>query len=386
MYLSTVVFYIKRIKQIAVKKMTGLISFFEAMEDPRVERTQHHKFIDIVVITIAAVICGCEDWNEIELFGKLKKDWLDQYLELPNGIPSHDTINRLFAALNPQSLQDCFLNWIQDVAQITEGRIVSIDGKRLCGSGTQGKKAIVHMVSAWCNTNNMVLGQVKTDDKSNEITAIPELLKLLNIKGCTVTIDAMGCQKDIADKIIEMEGDYVLAVKGNQGNLLDDIEEAFNQTANSSLQSSTSLEIGHGRIEKRTCDVITDTDWVCNRQQWKALQSLIRITAERTNKASGEKQQECRYYISSTLPDAAALLNITRQHWGVENKLHWMLDVNFGEDASQKRAGNAAQNFSVINRIALNLLQNEKTKKLSIKKKRLAAGWQHDYLEKLLFG
>ena len=386
MYLSTVVFYIERIKQIAVKKMTGLISFFEPMEDPRVERTQQHKFIDIVVITIAAVICGCEDWNEIELFGKLKKDWLDQYLELPNGIPSHDTINRLFAALNPQSLQDCFLNWIQDVAQITEGRIVSIDGKRLCGSGTQGKKAIVHMVSAWCNTNNMVLGQVKTDDKSNEITAIPELLKLLNIKGCTVTIDAMGCQKDIADKIIEMEGDYVLAVKGNQGNLLDDIDEAFKETAKSRLQSSSSLEIGHGRIEKRTCDVITDTDWICNLQEWKGLKSLIRITAERTDKASGEKQQECRYYISSAMPGAAALLNITRQHWGVENKLHWMLDVNFGEDASQKRAGNAAQNFSVINRIALNLLQNEKTKKLSIKKKRLAAGWQHDYLEKLLFG
>lgn len=366
--------------------MTGLISFFEPMEDPRIERTRQHKFIDIIVITMAAVICGCEDWNEIELFGKLKKDWLRQYLALPNGIPSHDTFNRLFAALNPQSLQDCFLNWIQAVAQITEGRIVSIDGKRLCGSGTNGKKAIVHMVSAWCNTNNMVLGQVKTDDKSNEITAIPELLKLLNIKGCTITIDAMGCQKDIADKIIEMEGDYVLAVKGNQGNLLDDITEAFKETAIGSIQSNTGLETGHGRIEKRTCDVITDTDWVCNRQQWKGLQSLIRITAERTDKASGEMQRECRYYISSNMPDAAALLHITRQHWGVENKLHWMLDVNFGEDASQKRAGNAAQNFSVINRIALNLLQNEKTKKLSIKKKRLAAGWQHGYLEKLLFG
>jgi predicted transposase YbfD/YdcC len=320
------------------------------------------------------------------LFGKLKKDWLMQYLELPNGIPSHDTINRLFAALNPQSLQDCFLSWIQQVAQITEGRIISIDGKRLCGSGTQGKKAIVHMVSAWCNTNNMVLGQVKTDDKSNEITAIPELLKLLNIKGCSITIDAMGCQKDIADKIIEMGGDYVLAVKGNQGNLLDDILEAFQETTTSSLQSSTSLDVGHGRIEKRTCDVITDPDWVCSRQEWKGLQSLVRISTVRTDKASGEKQQECRYYISSHLTDAAALLNITRQHWGVENKLHWMLDVNFGEDASQKRAGNAAQNFSVINRIALNLLQNEKTKKLSIKKKRLASGWQHEYLEKILFG
>jgi predicted transposase YbfD/YdcC len=365
--------------------MTGMIRFFETMKDPRVERTKQHKFIDIVVITIAAVICGCEDWNEIELFGKLKKDWLKQFLELPGGIPSHDTFNRFFAALNPQSLQECFLNWVQEVAQITEGRIVSIDGKRLCGSGSDGKKAIVHMVSAWCNTNNMVLGQVKTDDKSNEITAIPELLKLLNIEGCTVTIDAMGCQRDIADKIVEMGGAYVLAVKGNQGHLLDDIKEAFDETKTAIMDSSSSLEMGHGRIEKRTCDVITDTDWVCNKGEWKGLRSLIRITTERTDKANGEKQQEQRYYISSTMPGAEALLNITRQHWGVENKLHWMLDVNFGEDASQKKAGNAAQNFSVISRIALNLLQNEKSKKLSIKKKRLAAGWQHDYLENLLF-
>lgn len=373
------------IKQLAVKKMTGLISFFEQMEDPRVERSQQHKFIDIITITIAAVICGCEDWNEIELFGNLKKQWLSQFLELPNGIPSHDTFNRFFAALNPESLQQCFLNWVQEIARITEGRIVSIDGKRLCSSGTQGKKAIVHMVSAWCNTNNMVLGQVKTDDKSNEITAIPELLKLLNIKGCVVTIDAMGCQKDIAGDIIEMGGDYVLAVKGNQGNLLDDIKEAFKETDVAGLQSSSSIETGHGRIEKRTCDVITDTSWVCNQKGWKGLQGLVRITSQRADKASGEMQQECRYYISSGLRDAAELLNITRQHWGIENKLHWMLDVKFGEDASQKKAGNAAQNFSVINRIALNLLQNEKSRKLSIKKKRLAAGWQHDYLAKLLF-
>jgi predicted transposase YbfD/YdcC len=365
--------------------MTGMIRFFETMEDPRVERTKHHKFIDILVITIAAVICGCEDWNEIELFGKLKKDWLKQFLELPGGIPSHDTFNRFFAALNPQSLQECFLNWVQEVAQITEGRIVSIDGKRLCGSGSGGKKAIVHMVSAWCSTNNMVLGQVKTDDKSNEITAIPELLKLLNIEGCTVTIDAMGCQRDIADKIVGMGGAYVLAVKGNQAHLLDDIKEAFEDTKTANIQSHSSIEMGHGRIESRTCDVITDTDWVCNQAEWKGLKSIIRITSERTDKASGEKQQEQRYYISSIMPGAEALLNITRQHWGVENKLHWMLDVNFGEDASQKRAGNAAQNFSVISRIALNLLQNEKSKKLSIKKKRLAAGWQHQYLETLLF-
>ncbi|HEX8676507.1 MAG TPA: ISAs1 family transposase [Segetibacter sp.] len=366
--------------------MTGLIRFFEAMEDPRVERTKHHKIIDIIIITIAAVICGCEDWNEIELFGKFKKEWLSTFLELPNGIPSHDTFNRFFAALNPEALQQCFLNWIQEVARITEGRIISIDGKRLCGSGVEGKKAIVHMVSAWCNANNMVLGQVKTDDKSNEITAIPELLNLLDIKGCTVTIDAMGCQTEIAAKIIEKEADYLLAVKGNQGHLFDDIKEAFEHTASGQQPTATTLEVDHGRIEKRTCHVIDDVDWICNNKEWKGLKRLIKITAERTDKSSGEQSQECRYYISSSALKVNELLSATRQHWGIENKLHWMLDVNFGEDASQKRAGNAAQNFSVITRIALNLLQNEKSKKLSIKKKRLAAGWEHSYLEKLLFG
>lgn len=366
--------------------MTGLIRFFESMEDPRVERTRQHKFIDIVSITIAAVICGCEDWYEIELFGHLKKDWLSQFLELPNGIPSHDTFNRFFAALNAESLQQCFLDWVQEVAHLSEGRVISIDGKRLCNSGTAGKKAIVHMVSAWCQANNMVMGQVKTDDKSNEITAIPELLKLLDIKGCTVTIDAMGCQTAIAAEIIDKGGDYVLAVKGNQGHLLDDIKEAFEQTALSQKQSSQTLETGHGRIGKRNCYVIADTDWICNRTEWKGLQSLIQIKTERTDKLSGEQQHECRYYISSRRLAAGDILTIIRQHWGIENKLHWMLDVNFGEDASRKKAGNAAQNFSVISRIALNLLQNEKSKKLSIKKKRLAAGWQHQYLEKLMFG
>lgn len=365
--------------------MTGLIRFFEAMEDPRVERTKLHKFIDIISITIAAVICGCEDWNEIELFGKLKKEWLSTFLELPNGIPSHDTFNRFFAALDPQVLQQCFLNWIQEVANITEGRIISIDGKRLCGSGTAGKKAIVHMVSAWCNANNMVLGQVKTDNKSNEITAIPELLNLLDIKGCTITIDAMGCQTDIAAKIVEKEADYLLAVKGNQGHLFDDIKEAFEHTPASQQEISTTLETDHGRIEKRTCHVIDDVVWVCN-NEWKGLKRLIKITAERTDKSNGEQSKENRYYISSAIFKSNEFLHISRQHWGIENKLHWMLDVNFGEDASQKKAGNAAQNFSVISRIALNMLQNEKSKKLSLKKKRLAAGWQHSYLEKLLFG
>lgn len=241
------------------------------------------------------------------------------------------------------------------------------------------------MVSAWCNANNMVLAQVKTDDESNETTAIPELLNLLDIKGCTITIDAMGCQTDIATKIVGQEADYLLAVKGNQGHLFDDIKEAFEHTPAGQQQLSTTLQTDHGRTEKRTCHLINDIDWACNNKEWKGLKRLIKITAERIDKSTGEQSKGCRYYIRSAALKANELLNATRQHWGTENKLHRMPDVNFGEDASQKKAGNAAQNFSVISRMALNLLQNEKSKKLSIKKKRLAAGWEHTYLEKLLF-
>lgn len=231
----------------------------------------------------------------------------------------------------------------------------------------------------------MVLGQVKTDDKSNEITAIPELLKLLDITGCTVTIDAMGCQTAIAQTIREKRGDYLLAVKGNQEHLLDDVREAFKQTGEQQMQVHSTLEMGHGRMEKRTCQVITDTDWVCKQRDWPGLKSLVQVVAERTNKASGEKTTEQRYYISSLEGDTEALLAVTRQHWAIENKLHWMLDVHFSEDASTKRAGNAAQNFALFARIALILLQNEKSKKISIKKKRLLAGWETDYLAKILF-
>lgn len=207
-----------------------MLSFFEGLTDPRMDRTKLHWLKDIIGLTICAVLSGCNDWDEIEIYGEQKQEWLKQFLVLENGIPSHDTINRLFAALNPQELQDCFLDWVQSIAGISHGRIVSIDGKRLCNAGIEGKKAIIHMVGAWSNENNMVLGQVKTEDKSNEITAIPTLLDLLVLEGAIVTIDAMGCQTAIAEKIIDHKADYVLAVKENQGHLLDDIKEAFEQT------------------------------------------------------------------------------------------------------------------------------------------------------------
>ena len=231
------------------------------------------------------MLSGCDDWNEIELYGHSKEEWLRTFLELPEGIPSHDTFNRVFAMLNPTELQKCFLSWVQSVATITDGQVISIDGKRLCGSGKDGSKSIIHMVSAWSNANNMVLAQTKVDDKTNEITAIPQLLDVLMIKGCIITIDAMGCQKEIADKIIDKEGHYILAVKNNQEYLLDDLKEAFAQTKPQAMTTQT--EMGHGRIEKRTCKLINDIDWVCKAAEWKALKSLVEISIERANKNTG---------------------------------------------------------------------------------------------------
>lgn len=360
-----------------------MLSFFNSLTDPRVERTKLHCLKDIIGITICAVLSGCDDWEEIEMYGRGKQEWLKQFLSLSNGIPSHDTFNRVFSALSAEELRDCFIAWVQSIAVITEGRVVSIDGKRLCNSGAEGRKGFIHMVSAWCNANNMVMGQVKTDEKSNEITAIPELLKLLVLEGAIVTIDAMGCQQQIAEKIVEQKADYVLAVKQNQGHLLDDITEAFEQCPQAASHSS--LEKSHGRIEKRTCKVITDMGWICKSENWAKLQSIICIESHRTVIATGDQQQETRYYISSRLSNAQTFLHIIRQHWGIENKLHWVLDVIFKEDMSTKQAGNAAENFSIITKIALNLLKNNNSKKLSLKKKRLLCTLDNDFLSNTVF-
>lgn len=362
--------------------MAGFFEYFSDLPDPRMDRTKQHKLSDILFITMAAVLSGCDDWNAIEWYGQNKEQWLRKYLELPNGIPSHDTFNRVFAALDSSCLQACFLNWVESVASVTGGDIISIDGKRLCSSGQQGKRSIIHMVSAWSEANALVLAQVKVEDKSNEITAIPTLLEILELKGCIVTIDAMGCQKEIAQAIISKEANYILAVKANQEFLLDDIKEAFAESKN--IQSHTQLEVGHGRIEKRTCRVVQDTEWICKASEWKALKSLIEVTAERTNKASGQQQKERRYYISSLTADAASFNRYIRCHWSIENHLHWTLDVVFSEDESRKRAGHAAENFALITRIALNLLKHDTSTKASMKNKRHKAGWDNDYLIQLL--
>ncbi len=363
--------------------MGSVLSFFDDLADPHVERTKLHSLKDILALTICAVLSGCNDWEEIELYGISKENWLKSFLALPHGIPSHDTINRVFSALDTKELQECFLAWVQSIAGINNGKVISIDGKRLCNAGADGKKSIIQMASAWSNANNMVMGQVKTDDKSNEITAIPALLDLLLLEGSIITIDAMGCQTAIAEKIVGREADYVLAVKDNQAHLLDDIKDAFAQTPQ--IVADTSIEMAHGRIEKRTCKVITDMDWIHKAGNWKKLQSLISIETKRTDKQSGESQLEQRFYISSLCTTPKHFNEIIRGHWGIENKLHWYLDVVFKEDYSTKQAGNAAENFSLITKIALNLLKNENSKKRSIKNKRLLCGWDETFLAHLLF-
>lgn len=368
--------------------MSSIMEHFGKIPDPRIARGKLHKLYDIIFITITAAICGADKWEDVEEFGEIRYDWLKTVLELPNGIPSHDTFNRVFSLINPKAFQQCFTEWVQSVAQVTKGQIINIDGKRLCNSGEGGSKSVIHMVGAWSSANNMVLAQEKVTDKSNEITAIPALLQMLSIEGCLVTIDAMGCQKDIAELIVDGGADYILAVKENQEFLHDDIKDAFNNEK--TLPSNTTLDMGHGRIEKRTCSIIEDMDWVCKGADWKGLKTLIRIESERTQKATNETEKHTRYYISSKQGDAKFFNVAVREHWGIENKLHWILDVAFGEDKSTKRAGNAAENYSFVSKIALNLIQKRDdkrgVKKLSVSTKRKKAGWDKDYLLSVLAG
>lgn len=362
--------------------MENPLKYFAELKDPRVERTREHLLEEILLIAIAAILSGANGWNEIENYGKAKREWLKSFLTLPGGIPSHDTFNRVFAALEPGELEKGFAAWVASIARLTAGEVVAIDGKTLRGSRKTGSKRIVHMVSAWANTNNLVLGQCKVDDKSNEITAIPRLLEALALSGTVVTIDAIGCQKSIANQIVAKSADYVLAVKENQPHLLADIKDSFQMLPADTVAEQ--IDCGHGRVERRTCSVLGDLSLLDAPSQWVALQGLVRIQAERYHKATGKSERETRYYITSLKPEATRLNAAIRQHWGIENKLHWVLDVGFGEDLSRKRAGHAAQNYSILNRIALNLLKQDKTCQLGIHGKRLQAAWDHAYLLKLL--
>ena len=367
--------------------MDSPLKHFADLRDPRVERTREHLLEEILLITIAAVLSGANGWNEIEDYAHSKHAWFKSFLTLPSGIPSHDTFNRVFSALDPEELEKGFVAWVSSIAKLTAGEVVAIDGKTLRGASEPSKtgpdkKAIVHMVSAWANTNCLVLGQRKVDEKSNEITAIPKLLDALELSGTVVTIDAMGCQRAIAEKIVSKKADYILAVKENQGHLLEEIKDSFQMlTADAVVEE---IDYGHGRIEQRRCSVIADLSLIEKASEWASLQGIVRIQSERFHKATGKTEREIRYYITSLEADAERLNRAIRQHWGIENKLHWILDVGFGEDLDRKRAGHAAQNFSVLNRIALNLLKQDKTSKRGIHGKRLKAGWDNDYLLHLL--
>ena len=365
---------------------------FDFMEDPRVDRRRKHELLDIIGLTIMAVICGADTWVAIEEYGKAKEAFLRQYLQLPNGIPSHDTIGRVFSILNAQELEKGFVSWTQAICRLTAGEVVAIDGKKLRRSYDRtGDKAAIHMVSAWACVNQISLGQVKVDDKSNEITAIPKLLEVLDLQGCIVTIDAMGTQKKVAEQIRDQQADYLLALKANHGELYEEVRATFDHLQNTRYtQVDEQWDKDHGRIECRRCFVLDltapDFDWILSDDldAWKDLRSLVMIEARRW---IGDKEEyQKRYYLSSlSAQKGAEVFNrAIRMHWHIENSCHWTLDVVFNEDYSRVRKGFADQNFSIFRRLALNLLKKEKSAKVGVQNKRLKAAWDDDYLLKVL--
>jgi len=373
------------------KAIATIQEHFSSVEDPRVEFLVEHNLLEMIVIAICAVICGANDWVAVADWGETKIAWLQQYLKLENGIPTHDTFRRVFLRLKPEQFQLSFMSWIGAVFTLTKAQVIAVDGKEMNGSKskTLGRRAI-DMVSAWATTNRLVLGQRKVDEKSNEITAIPALLKLLELEGCLVTIDAMGCQREIAEQVVEQGGDYLLAVKANQGHLYQDIEFLFECARRTEFKGIDSdyveaVSEGHGRREKRECWIIDDNeqlDFIRNRDAWTKLQTIVMIRSQRQE---GDKATtEDRYFISSLRADARQLLAAKRAHWGIENQLHWTLDVAFQEDKHQLTLGNGAANFAVLRHIATSLLKQEKSAKCGIANKRLKAAWDEAYLLKVL--
>jgi len=368
----------------------NFLSHFNALKDPRTNNANmRHELSDILLLTVLAVICGAEGWTDVERFGKAKKSLLSDLLMLPNGIPSHDILGDLFSRLCPDTLQSCFMSWVQSMVSLSKGEVVAIDGKTLRRSFKEyGKKGAIHMVSAWATGNQLVLGQYKVDEKSNEIPAIPELLKLLNLSGSIVTIDAMGCQKKIAKAIRNSDADYVLAVKENQKTLHDEIKKCLDAVIDDNFMSDKvnfveTTEKSHGRIETRRYWITEEVDWLSGIENWSDLTSIGVVESERHEISTGVTSIDRRYYIASISKDVKLFSTAVRKHWGIENSLHWCLDVTFREDDSRIRQGFSAQNMAVVRHIALNFLKKEKSK-MSVRGKRKKAGWDDDYLIKVL--
>jgi predicted transposase YbfD/YdcC len=364
----------------------NLKDHFSQLVDPRVGRAKRHELLDILLIAVCAMLCGAEGFTEIAECGRCKADWFKTWLALPHGIPSHDTFNRVFGLIDPTKFMDCFLTWTQSLRETFADELVALDGKTLRRSRARGHGPI-HLVNVWASRNRLVLGQLKVADHSNEITALPELLRALELAGCVVTVDAMGCQKEVAKGIHEADAEYVLALKGNQGTLhaevkafLDDAQTRdFAGVAHKFVET---LEKDHGRIETRRYWITEQIGWLADKNQWEGLRSFGMVEAVR--ELDGRTTTERRYYLSSLPAEAARFAAAVRGHWEIENCVHWVLDVQMGEDRCVVRQQHAAQNLAALRVLCLNLLRRDCKVKCGIRSKQKVAGWDHNYLRSLL--
>lgn len=368
-----------------IDKYTCLDKCIVSLKDPRRMSKGNFKYPlkEIFFLVISAVISGTEDWHGIDLFGKAKLTWLRRFLPFKNGTPSHDVLGKLFARIDVENFQEVFIEWINSISETTNGEIIAIDGKTIKGSANSSlPNSAIHIVSAFAAKQNLCFGQTVVDKKSNEIKAIPKILDLLAIKGSVVTIDAMGCQKDIAEKIIQREADYVLMVKDNQKELKNQVEKLF--TMYQDKKPDETVSCGHGRVETRKCEMIQDLRFLDEKEQWSKLRSVVKISSTRYSKKEEKESKEIRYYITSLSADSKKMNQIIRSHWSIENNLHWRLDVIFNEDKSTKRKDNSATNFNIISKVAMTLIDKEKSTKESLRKKRLIAAWDDSFREKIL--
>jgi predicted transposase YbfD/YdcC len=361
------------------KTTSNIFTHFEKVKDPRLNRKKKHNLSDMFFMTLLAVICGADNWVMIREFCKSKEIWLTKLLGLEHGIPSHDTFGRVFAMIDTKAFSECFTNWMKDISELTKNEIIAIDGKCL-----RGVKNGLTIVNAWACTNQCVLAQEVVDSKSNEITAIPKVLEKLDLSGTIVTMDAMGTQRKIAQQIIEQKADYLLALKGNQSSLHDDVALWFKSNTGKLSNRFDNVDCDHGRIENRSVIATSDIDWLKDRHDWVGLKTIVAITSTREIKSSGDISQETRYFISSIdANNIERIADAIRSHWSIENKLHWSLDVSFSEDSNRTRVGNGAENLSIVRHTALNILKEDKSQ-MGIKTKRMKAGWDEKFMLKLI--